>query len=349
MSKLKIDRQNAKSEKYVELTATIAVESSLESRLDMLVGFHPDEKRWLSEEEEIKHILPLLRYMKIDDIINGQERLAECRVALQWLRYFPELTALRGLSLEAIYDALWRSIINEAQILHLIYAFFPADGVTYHAERKQVHQATEEIKREINILLDNDSRIADKIAWTVPFSATCSLGRLVEEKAGLYSQLKTQTGLGDYAPGFLCNYLLSHQISLDKALDPYQFEELVSMLFSKEGWSTQVTPRTRDGGKDIVATRVLNGQPIMAYVQAKRHAENRPVGLPQIKEFVATLAGDNVRQGYLVTSSYFAKPGVQWLQSKGSSLASVELLDRKKIIARMAEIANEEIASYLAK
>ena len=48
-------------------------------------------------------------------------------------------------------------------------------------------------------------------------------------------------------------------------LRPDEFEDLVAEVFRRKGFNVKVTPRTRDGGKDIIASYNMNGIPCKVY------------------------------------------------------------------------------------
>ena len=41
-----------------------------------------------------------------------------------------------------------------------------------------------------------------------------------------------------------------------------EFEELIAEVFSQQGYNVEITPATRDGGCDIIATKEISGIPI---------------------------------------------------------------------------------------
>lgn len=106
-------------------------------------------------------------------------------------------------------------------------------------------------------------------------------------------------------------------------------------------------PRTRDGGKDIVANKVLDGQPITTYIQVKRNAQHRPVSLKDVKEFVATLAADGLNKGYMVTTSSFSPDAKKWLNTMKVPLAMVDLIDKSQLEVIMQRMSEGSIPAYL--
>lgn len=335
-------------ERNVHLIATLAVEKTKSPQLDLMMGFHPKEKRLLTDDEEnIDHIIRLIGYVSMDSILAASESDPLCRNALLWLKYFPQIKQFSAYTGNELYTKLWETALQEQTILHLAYAFYPKSAVINHAEWKAVDNAAQTLQYRIDESLATDIRTKGKISWTLPFPAGSSLGKIIEAQAGLSKELKAKIGVTNYAPGLLCNYLLLRDKSLENILNPYQFEELAGMIFTEEGWKVAVTQRSRDGGKDVIAQKEIDGRLTIAYIQAKRHKENNKVGITKVKEFVATVAGDKVDIGYIVTTSSFSKPALQWLKEKGIDIATIELIDRQKLLCLMENIATSKIPVYL--
>jgi len=261
-------------------------------RFDLVNGFHPEEHRFLSEEEDI---LPLdfLRMVYRSAVLAIQHPQGIEQLALLWLKLFPDIDNDLSKEDDDFYESLWKKVLKDVEILEVAYAFYPIDlcGDESVKKRRDTHAAAERIQRMIEERLRGDSRTQGKIIWTLPFPADGPLGKPVEDKIGLSLALKQRIGLNNYTP-------------------------------------------------------VIEGIPTVAYVQAKRYSTKK-VGIREVKEFVATVAGDKIDQGIIVTTSYFSKDSAEWLQTKGVSLANVEFVDRVKLEARMRKIADAEMAAYL--
>jgi hypothetical protein len=336
-------------ERYVEITAAFAVNREFAPAFDLLLGVHPEQQRHLTEEEE--YAINLLRYCEKTDLLNSQIKAPSSSIslALLWLKYFPDIQGILSTTDQDLYRLLWKSALENAEPLKLAYAFYPTEFYSEQGvlQRKRVKDEATRLQMKIENLTTDDSRARGKVVWTLPFPAGGPLGQLVEERAGLSSALKKRIGLTSYSPGLLCNYLLGRNIAVEHMLDKDQFEDLAGIVFSEEGWSVEKTPKTRDGGKDIIARKIVSGTPIIAYVEAKRYKQTRKIRISQVKEFVATVAGDKADRGFLVTSSFFSKPSLKWLQEKGAALALVECIDRKVLESRLKKIADAETAAYL--
>ena len=65
-------------------------------------------------------------------------------------------------------------------------------------------------------------------------------------------------------------------------LEPWEFEEFVADVFRRMGFNADVTQKTHDGGKDIVATFEIGGVLYTTYFECKKYSPNRPVDLIEI-------------------------------------------------------------------
>lgn len=89
-------------------------------------------------------------------------------------------------------------------------------------------------------------------------------------------------------------------------IDPRKFEELIAGAYFKEGYEVELTPRSNDKGRDIVATRHGIGS-IRIFDQVKRYKITRPVTAEEVRALagVISMAG-NVSKGIITTTSTFA-------------------------------------------
>src|SRR6185436_18583273 len=72
-----------------------------------------------------------------------------------------------------------------------------------------------------------------------------------------------------------------------RRLAPRQFEEFVAELISRIGFvDIELTPQSRDGGRDIIAQRHVNGIPLTFLLECKRYAETHPVGVGLMRELL---------------------------------------------------------------
>ena len=72
------------------------------------------------------------------------------------------------------------------------------------------------------------------------------------------------------------------------------------------GMEVELTPATRDGGKDILAYLPTEFGKLLCLVEAKRHKKTRPVGVSLVRSLYGTLDDHHATMGMLVTTSRFS-------------------------------------------
>jgi restriction system protein len=95
-------------------------------------------------------------------------------------------------------------------------------------------------------------------------------------------------------------------------ITPRQFEEVIADLLSGMGMEVELTPATRDGGKDILAYMDTPVGKLLSLVETKQHNKNRPVGVSLVRSLYETVVDHQASSGMLVTTSRFAKPAKQF-------------------------------------
>lgn len=111
-------------------------------------------------------------------------------------------------------------------------------------------------------------------------------------------------------------------------LDPWEFEELVADVFQRHGFNAVVTQKTRDGGKDIVATFEMGGVLYNTYFECKQYAPNRPVGAKVVRELYGKLNMECIDKGVIVTTSHFTRDAIR--EAKGTN-GRIQLVDFEKL------------------
>lgn len=91
-------------------------------------------------------------------------------------------------------------------------------------------------------------------------------------------------------------------------ITPRQFEEVIADLLEGMGMDVELTPATRDGGKDILAYMNTELGRFLTLVETKRHNKSRAVGVSLVRTLYGTLLDHQATSGMLVTTSRFAKP-----------------------------------------
>lgn len=104
----------------------------------------------------------------------------------------------------------------------------------------------------------------------------------------------------------LIKYLSKHPEYL-RQLNPRKFEELIAEIVKKMGYEVSLTPKSKDGGKDIIA---LYKSPIghqMFIFECKRYSEENKVGVELVRGLYGVKTAENYNKAVLVTTSTFTK------------------------------------------
>ena len=120
---------------------------------------------------------------------------------------------------------------------------------------------------------------------------------------------------------------------------PAFFEKMVVQLLLKMGYGSAledgfVTGCSGDEGIDgIIREDKLGFSSI--YVQAKRWAEDKAIGRPEIQKFVGALAGQGAQKGLFITTGTFTKEARSYVEKQLST--KVVLVDGEKLTKLMIE------------
>ncbi|MCB1377151.1 MAG: restriction endonuclease [Alphaproteobacteria bacterium] len=112
---------------------------------------------------------------------------------------------------------------------------------------------------------------------------------------------------------------------LKSAIDAYQFEHFVAHLLKCMGYHTRVTPKSGDGGVDVIAHRdELGFEPPIIKVQCKQVTD--PIGRPQVTQLLGNIeAGEH---GLFVTLGSFSKDARELDRSK----PNLRLVDGEQLV-----------------
>jgi restriction system protein len=89
----------------------------------------------------------------------------------------------------------------------------------------------------------------------------------------------------------------------------------VAELLTDLGYDVELTPATRDGGKDILAYMTTPHGKLLCLVEAKKYRRDRPVGVELVRQLYGTLADADASSAMLVTTSSFS-PGAKAFQQR---------------------------------
>lgn len=102
------------------------------------------------------------------------------------------------------------------------------------------------------------------------------------------------------------------------AMDPYNFELLLGMIYGALGYQVEETPKSGDQGADVIVTMA----DLKTVIQAKLY--RRPVGNAAVQQVLAAKAYWSCSRAMVVTNSTFTAPARE-LAERGK----IELIDRE--------------------
>ena len=90
-------------------------------------------------------------------------------------------------------------------------------------------------------------------------------------------------------------------------LSDNDFEIVMAEIYSKLGYDVTRTQATRDGGKDLIIRKAETLGDFIYYVECKKYAPKRHIGVGIVRNLVGTVNTDRVNGGILATTSFFTK------------------------------------------
>ena len=98
-------------------------------------------------------------------------------------------------------------------------------------------------------------------------------------------------------------------------MSPRQFEELIAELLDKQGYNVQITPQTRDGGKDLLIATPTELGDLIYLVECKKYSEKNPVGVSIVRELYGVLEAERATAGLIVTTSTFSNDAIKFREN----------------------------------
>lgn len=86
-----------------------------------------------------------------------------------------------------------------------------------------------------------------------------------------------------------------------------KFEEVMAEIYSKLGYDVELTKASKDKGKDIIIRKPETLGDFMYYVECKKYAPNKPIGVGIVRAFDGVINMDRVNGGIIATTSYFTR------------------------------------------
>ena len=112
----------------------------------------------------------------------------------------------------------------------------------------------------------------------------------------------------------ILKYVAKHP-DLMHHLKPDAFERIIAEIMKSAGWEVELTQRTRDGGRDIIAVRTdCLGIPTKYIVECKRYASDNPVRVELVRALFGVKIAEEADHAILATTSRFTPDAVKFLE-----------------------------------
>ncbi|MFG2015668.1 restriction endonuclease [Actinomadura geliboluensis] len=109
-------------------------------------------------------------------------------------------------------------------------------------------------------------------------------------------------------------------------LSPRELEVLVAALYKELGYSVELTPPSRDGGRDVIAVRKTPGQCEVVEIECKTHTS--PVGVRWVRQLRGVIDRHGANRGVLVAISRFTRGAYK----EASDDSRLEVIDGTTLI-----------------
>lgn len=98
------------------------------------------------------------------------------------------------------------------------------------------------------------------------------------------------------------------------SLDPREFEELIAELWAGFGFTVEMTARTRDGGRDVIA---IKQEPALVkyLIECKRYSKTKRVGVSVVRQLHGVIVHDGASKGIVATTSRFTGPAIEYMKA----------------------------------
>lgn len=116
-----------------------------------------------------------------------------------------------------------------------------------------------------------------------------------------------------------------------KRMPPRDFELFVADVFEKLGFSVKITQATRDGGKDIIATKAAP-IPYTLIIECKHWGENHKVDVSVVRSVYGVQMAMQANQSVIVTSSKFTRDARKFAEKRNNLMALFDIDDLLKLI-----------------
>jgi hypothetical protein len=97
------------------------------------------------------------------------------------------------------------------------------------------------------------------------------------------------------------------------SLSPRDFEKLIAEIFDGFGYEVELTKRTRDGGRDIIAIKRAEVD-VRFLIECKHPDANKHIGVGPVRELLGVKTDEGASKAILATTAYFSRDAKLYFQ-----------------------------------
>ena len=159
-------------------------------------------------------------------------------------------------------------------------------------------------------------------------------GRFEEEPhmGVIYSQ--DDFDLDDAYPAFTRVEQIIMDIAQNRELiydiSPREFEAVIERVLQDEGFETKLTQQTRDGGRDIIATKYEMGKPVVFYIECKRYGRQNSVGVNIVRSLYGVQSADQINKAILVTTGHVTRGARRFVDDQNTMMSVIDVEEMDK-------------------
>ncbi len=140
----------------------------------------------------------------------------------------------------------------------------------------------------------------------------------------------------EYDEDYIYSEVCKAQVNIERVLannavmydlTPREFEELVAEIFSKQGYNVVLTPATRDGGCDIIATHKVGQLSYMILIECKKYGLKNKVGVQLVRSLLGVQTDQKVNKAVIVTSSTFTRDARELAERQNTLIGLIDYND----------------------
>ncbi|GGZ32232.1 restriction endonuclease [Asticcacaulis endophyticus] len=115
-------------------------------------------------------------------------------------------------------------------------------------------------------------------------------------------------------------------------IDPRQFEEIIAHVFKNNGFVVDLTKRSRDGGRDVIALRNDMGIPCKYIIECKKYAPQNKVGVGLVRSLFGVQMNEGANKAILATTSEFTAGAKKFAATKHTAEWFLDLKDYNHVM-----------------